>query len=438
MRTPQVPPDIYNVLKDKDSAGRIFGLLVKGSGPAPDGKYRHWDTQRRIAPPPGVSAEEYWVALKLARRQFQKEIPLRDYGGQPFTYTVCDPLLELLHYVDRFTSGTLELPQQATNPETKDRYIINSLIEEAITSSQLEGAATTRTIAKEMIRSGRRPINEDEQMILNNFQAMLQIQAIKNQSLTMEVISDLHTTIIRDTETQRLSYFRTEANNIAVHYKEAIIFRPPPAGEVPERLQRLCAFANETQSGFLHPVIKAIVLHFWLAYIHPFVNGNGRTARALFYWSMLSQGFWLFEYISISSILKAGPSKYARSFLYTETDDNDLTYFLLAQLSVIKRAIKALYKYLTRKTIEVKEILAVLQSSDQFNHRQLALLGHAIRHPGQRYTIKSHRASHRVAYQTARTDLLELAERGLLVQSRQRTAYTFVPANDLQDRLRRR
>ena len=435
MKKPQVPPNINKLMTDKDSTSRVFGLLIKGLGPAPEGKYRHWDTQRRITPPPEISAEEYWAALKLARHQFRRNLPLRDHGGQPFGYTVCDPLLELLHYVDRFTSGTLELPQQATNPETRDRYIINSLIEEAITSSQLEGATTTREIAKEMIRSGRRPISEDEQMILNNFRAMLEIQEIKEQPLTPEAISALHATIIQGTETERPGSFRTEADKIAVYYRESKIFLPPSAKEVPERLGRLCEFANESQSKFLHPVVKAIVLHFWLAYIHPFTNGNGRTARALFYWSMLSQGFWLFEYISISSILKAGPAKYARSFLYTETDDNDLTYFLLAQLSIIKRAIESLYNYLRRKAVEIREILAVLQSSDQFNHRQLALLSHAIRHPGHRYTIKSHRVSHKIVYQTARTDLLELTDKGLLVQSRQRNAYIFVPANDLQGRL---
>jgi hypothetical protein len=42
---------------------------------------------------------------------------------------------------------------------------------------------------------------------------------------------------------------------------------------------------------FIHPVMRAITLHFWLAYDHPFCDGNGRTARALFYWSMLKQGY---------------------------------------------------------------------------------------------------------------------------------------------------
>ena len=65
----------------------------------------------------------------------------------------------------------------------------------------------------------------------------------------------------------------------------------------------------EIAGGFIHPMIRSIILHFWLAYDHPFVDGNGRTARALFYWSMLRHGYWLFEFISISQIILKGPDQ---------------------------------------------------------------------------------------------------------------------------------
>src|SRR5205814_10028127 len=58
-----------------------------------------------------------------------------------------------------------------------------------------------------------------------------------------------------------------------------------------------------------HPMVRSMILHFWLAYDHPFVDGNGRTARALFYWSMLRNGYWMFEYITISKIILSGPDR---------------------------------------------------------------------------------------------------------------------------------
>lgn len=156
-------------------------------------------------------------------------------------------------------------------------------------------------------------------------------------------------------------------------------------------------FANAGTSGddYLHPAIRAILLHFWVGHDHPFEDGNGRTARALFYWSMLNQGYWLAEYLTISKILTKAPAKYARSFLYTEWDDNDLTYFVLYQLSVVGRAIDELHSYLARKMREVREVEHMLRSVP-LNHRQLALLGHALRYPDATYTFASHANSNDV------------------------------------------
>ena len=84
----------------------------------------------------------------------------------------------------------------------------------------------------------------------------------------------------------------------------AVFHVPPPAEGLPKMLEALCPFANgETHKVFTHPVQRTITLHFWLAYDHPFSDGNGRTARALFYWAMLHKDYWLFEFISISSVI---------------------------------------------------------------------------------------------------------------------------------------
>ena len=216
-----------------------------------------------------------------------------------------------------------------------------------------------------------------------------------------------------------------------------ILHEPPPAEQLPERLRKMCEFANGGRlDTFLHPVIRAIIVHFWLAYDHPFDDGNGRTARALFYWSMLSQGYWLAEFLTISSILTKAPVQYARSFLYTETDDNDLTYFIMYQLQVIMRAINGLEGYLKRKMAEVKRTEKLIKQLGALNHRQTALLNHALRHPDHPYTVKSHSLSHNIVSQTARTDLEGLVERGLLEKQRVGKGYTFYPTEDLSDKLK--
>ena len=129
---------------------------------------------------------------------------------------------------------------------------------------------------------------------------------------------------------------------------------------------------------------------------------------------MLRNRYWLFEFISISEILVRAPAKYARSFLYTETDSNDLTYFIIYQTEVMKRAVEGLHAYIKKKAEELRQTEALLRHSGNLNHRQEALLGHALRHPDTRYTIEGHRLSHSIAYDTARNDLLQLHNLELL------------------------
>jgi Fic family protein len=409
------------------------------------GTYPHWDQLRRRTPPAGFSTEEWWLAVKLARLPLLRELPLKDAQGRPYRYAVPDEVLRRLHETDRRAAGRLAAPDVLTNRDTRDRYLISSLIEEAITSSQLEGAATTRQVAADMLRTGRQPADEAERMILNNFQAMQWIRSITDRPLTPADVLELHRRVTEGTLRDPQSAGQLQAPgeqrvSIVDRGTGQVLFSPPPASQLPDRLALMCRFANGEcrELQFLHPVIRAILLHFWLAHDHPFEDGNGRTARALFYWSMLRSGYWLFEYVSISSVLRRKFVQYGRSYLYCETDENDATYFVIHQLKVLLEAIDELDAWLKRKLDQLREIEGRLRSAGQFNHRQLALLGHALRHPGAEYTIRSHQQSHGVAYATARADLLALAAKGLLRKHTigAKTLAFRVPA-DLEARLGR-
>lgn len=444
MKIPKKPPSLHEILTrftDPGMAHRLSEVLAIGMGPTAEGRYDHRDNLRHRSPPAGLTLEEWWAGLKIARSQGRQKIPLRDRSGNPFSYSTPDTVLKRLHEIDRDASGRIELPEAIANPQTKDRYVQSSLIEEAVTSSQLEGAVATREQAKEMIRSGRRPVDRSERMILNNYRAMQLIGQFKDAPLSPEVVFQIHQRITGETlpPDARAPYLRQPGDDIAIYDErdDTLLHRPPEAEEIPQRLQAMCDFANRAPSdAFLHPVVKAIVLHFWLAYDHPFIDGNGRTARALFYWSMLSQGYWLAEFVSISGILRKAQAKYARSFLYSETDENDVTYFIDAQLDVLRRAIDELHRYLRRKFTEVRATEQLLRASVSLNHRQTALLTHSLRHPGTRYSIAGHQTSHGVTYQTARTDLLDLEARDLLVKSRSGKMFHFTPVPDLDKHLR--
>ena len=235
--------------------------------------------------------------------------------------------------------------------------------------------------------------------------------------------------------------FRLKSDDVVIVDQRdgTVLHTPPDASELDARMERLLAFANASDDAdFVHPVVRAILLHFMIGYEHPFVDGNGRTARAIFYWMMAKSGYWMTEFLSISTIIRKSPAQYARAYLLSETDDNDVTYFLDYNLRVILQSIRSLHSYLARKAREMHDAQHLLDGSAlaaMLNHRQIALLISMRKHPDLVYTIASHRRSHRVTYQTARTDLLGLAALGLVATAKHGRAFVFSLARDFDERL---
>ena len=427
-----------DLVKDDHLMRDLPRVLGAGVGPLVDGRYTHWDSLRRRTPPAGLTHEQWWLGIAFARQSTLRDIPLIATDGRTFRYSLPDPVLGLLHWIDQHAAGELIVSETIKEPGDRRRYLVNSLIEEAITSSQLEGASATRPVAKEMLRSGRPPRDRGERMILNNYQAMTELRGLAASRLTPDVVFQLHRiltagTLANPDAAGRVQ--RPDEERIQVEALDGTVTHsPPPAAELPHRLEVMCNFANGKDQGFMHPVVRAVLLHLWLAYDHPFEDGNGRTARALFYREMLAHGYWLLEYVSISRLLLKAPAEYGRSFLYTETDNSDATYFLLYQLRILRRAIEELQAYLVRKMSELRETLVLLRRTD-LNHRQIALLTNALRHDEAVYTIRSHAQSHRVTRQSARTDLADLERRGLLERGVVGRRFDYYPARDLRSRL---
>ena len=429
MRIPESPPDV-----DIQSLFASLEEFDDAFNRCPADKYLHWDELRRRKPPRGVSHEQWWFITNLGRKP-KKPIPLKDKHGRAFEFALPDLVQEQLHLVDQKAGGAISASSPAGDATTRNRYIISALMEEAIRSSQLEGAVTTRKVAKEMIRKGRAPRDKSERMILNNYRTMSHIRQLRDESITPDAILTLHHELTEGTlDDPEMAGRLRKTDDVFVQddASSSILHYPPSAKQLPRRLKLMCDFANEkTPGAYIHPTIRAIILHFWLAYDHPFVDGNGRCARALLYWLLLNKGYWLFEFVSVSRIMRQAPAKYARAYLHTETDENDLTYFILYNLRVMLRAIDSLHDYLEEKAKQMKKLQSMLQSSHGFNYRQRALLTNALQHPGAEYTVKSHQRSHNVALQTARSDLRGLEKNGLLMSRNEGKVIHFRPPRDL-------
>lgn len=386
-------------------------------------KYLYWDVFRHYNFPKGINAQEAWAFLKFSQRQQIEETPIKSKENHPFGFMMTKTLFKRLSFIDTHTAGFIRTLAEKPTAVQKDQLIISGLSEEAIASSQIEGASTSRKVAKEMIYSGRKPRTKDEQMIINNYLVMQQLDKLKDFDLSEEILIDIQKKITDGTldDENDGGRLRKDSDNIVVYDQLTgeIAFDPPKADIMKKELNRLIEYANredEDGESYVHPVIKATILHFWLAYLHPFVDGNGRTARAIFYWYLIKRDYWLFQYLSVSRAIHSSRKQYDNAFLYSEYDDNDLTYFILYITNAVKKSVTQLTEHYEKKVKEARKYRKITEFFKDLNERQVELISFLNNKPDSVIEVKQHQGKHGVAYETARQDLIGLVKEGLLVE----------------------
>jgi len=387
--------------------------------------YLYWDKAQYKAHPKEITPEELWSLVKFFRANSpnRTQTPIRDEKGVSFTWQQVAGMDSILHEFDMQLGGFLEttIPHGET---ARRRFISRGIMEEAIASSQLEGANTTRKAAKKILLEKRTPRNRSERMIVNNYQAMLKIESVlKNENLSRAALLDLHATLVEDTIDEKdAGRFRRDNDKIIVSDpKTDIVYHIPPSEKFLKiEIDRLIDFANDDsrRGQFVHPIIKAIMLHFWLGYLHPFTDGNGRLARAIFYWYALRRNYWAFSYLPISRVIKNSPAQYRDAYVYTEQDDNDLTYFIDFNIRKIRQAKNEFESYIKRKEKESRFITEKARSQYELNDRQIQLLRFLYKNPNATTTIKTHSQIHDKSRMTARKDLENLEDLGFIISKK--------------------
>lgn len=422
-------------------AEQQIALLTDASPLDEKGRYLPWDDVRYRQPPERLSARLHWFGMAMARRASARSLPLLGRGDQPFWYCNAQPLLAAVNRLDEAQRANILANETLMTNAARRRWLQRGLMDESIQSSRLEGANTNRLLAREMLTDGRPPRDKSERMIANNFAAMQTVEewATDGEPVDLEHILRLHQIVTAGTMRDENDAGRLqqpgEPRVYVVSASQEIVHRPPPADELPERMQRITDFANlDPDAEFIHPLIRAVLLHFMIGYDHPFVDGNGRTARALFYWSLLRTGWWLAPYLPISNFLLQAPAQYSRAYQYVTSDDNDVTHFLLNQLEIMERAVEQLVRDLQEEAAATRDLLERLGETG-FSERQLAIIDAALDQPNRIFTIAQQQNEHRVSYWAARADLQDLTERGYLLRQRSGKKFVFRPAPDLEDRL---
>jgi Fic family protein len=378
-----------------------------------ESEYLYWDKVKYL----GFEKEsgELWEEIKLIRKLISKKFVLNSKHKIQLEYGVNDFLQQKLHYLD-FNFGAGIQKEQLLSDLDKHQYLSNALMEESIFSSMIEGATTTRVKAKEMLRKGKKPNNKSEQMILNNYKTIQYISENKSAEITIHKLFEIHKLVTYNTlEEENCGVFRA-SNDVLVmnQITGEIVHTPPTFKELGALMTSFCDFFNHNpKEEFIHPIVKASILHFLIGYIHPFVDGNGRTARALFYWYLLKNGYWLTEYLSISRVILKTKTQYEKAYIHTEIDGLNVSYFIHYQVKVLTQAFEDLKEHLSKKKKEENALNKYLKISN-INERQAQILFWIEEDANRFFSVKEIENIFSVTNQTARTDIEELVDQHFL------------------------
>lgn len=376
--------------------------------------FEYWDTIKYKRCPEGCTPQQLWTYVKAARVKSMMSV----WGKYGISLTLTNQMQRMCHEID-MNWGRSWGTDSIIGDENKEQYLVGSLMEEAIYSSQMEGAATTRKVAKEMLRKKMTPKDKSQQMIANNYQTIQFIVSHKDALLTPELLLQIHQLMTEHTmqDPQEAGCFRSN-NDVVVEngITHETVHIPPTYEEIPNFVEDLCRFFNEQDAPqFIHPIIRGIIIHFMVAYVHPFADGNGRTARALFYWYMLKQGYWLTEYLSISRVIAKSKKSYEKAFLYTEADGMEMGYFVAYNMRVLQQSFKQLQDYIKRKQEEKRAANSFLRIGN-INTRQAQIIKMFADDSNLVVTIADLQAQFLVSPTTAKADVVGLINMGLLAE----------------------
>ena len=379
--------------------------------------------------PPEIKLDQFWPELVRFRQAKAEFLPFKDQAGKPFWLVLTPKLQEHLHQVDSRGKDSL---YSVVKEEIQAELTEQALVEEAMFSSVIEGAFSTIARARELIVEGKEPRDTSDQMVANNGRVMRYVLEQRRAPCSIELMHTIQRMVTEKTLENEADAGRFRDGPIfVVNQRRETIYAAPPADTVRPSMDSLIQWINEgEQQPFIHPILRAAIIHTCLVYVHPYVDGNGRTARAVFYWYLLKHGYEFFRYFSISSIIQETRERYYKALKNMEDHEADVTYVLLYMAESVVRAIEVILQRITERYRRDILFANIRERNIILNERQTRFLKYLTVSKEKRGTIAKYQKDFKVVYETARRDLAQLETLGILTKGKRghQFVYTFSPS----------
>lgn len=217
-------------------------------------------------------------------------------------------------------------------PFYEKQFQKDALVRAVHHGTHIEGNALNLSQA-EKVMAGQEVMarQRDVQEVINYRRVMEYIGSFEKGKTPLETdtIKLMHRqTVEKILDPNRCGIFRSTQVVIKNSLTGEVSFTPPPAVVVGQQVRDLFAFINSTSSQDIHPVLKSGIVHYELVRIHPFVDGNGRVARALSTLILFSEGYDIRKFFSLEEYFDDDPTSYYQALQSVAKQEGDLTYWL--------------------------------------------------------------------------------------------------------------
>lgn len=258
--------------------------------------------------------------LALLKQDFYQALPLHDFEGNPMVY------LDSVVRVSLSAARVLLTPQQSTR-----LYGTKAMEEEIVSTFRIEQIDTSRESVRRIL-SGQAPKNDEEHRIYG-MKLGLEFIADVSHAITEENLFRLYQMTIGDflPEEDRLLPGNLYRHDSVYIVGGKVEHTGLPWQKLPVYMAELVAFATEKMAQ--NDLVKAAILHFALAYLHPYFDGNGRMARLLHLWYLVQQGYSSALFVPMSRFIEESRSRYYKAYTLAEQNQQisgvlDVTPFL--------------------------------------------------------------------------------------------------------------
>ncbi len=348
-------------------------------------------------------------------------------------YTYFQPTMAASQNLQELEEARHQLDPYARLPEEYTIELRRHTLAQAVHySTKIEGNTLTLEQVKSLLAGEKVGAPENQiQEVRNYSEALSYIQLFvqdRTGRVSEDTIRHLHFLI---TKSLRGAYapgqYRTEQNYVVDTASGRRVFLPPASEDVPTLMQEFVEWLNIPDQP--SPVLKAALAHLNLVAIHPLLDGNGRTARALESLLLYKQGFRSQHFVSLEAYFGRDGQAYYRALSaslgphYSPPKDVSpwLEYSLQAHIAEARAALQ----YQQEVAIEIDGLKEAFQS-EGLSLTQMTMLLMACR--TGRVTNREYRYTTGRSHQSAVSDFSRLIEKGLLVRSGKGRAAAYVPS----------